>query len=186
LRSCSTIMCGVAKGKAGSCWWLDFEGARTGPAARLGTVDRHPLASVGTLVLGLRCSWCPGGISTDAEAARAVRAAAGARQRNRALRNYAIRCRRPILCRNRSAAANGGLWSQCDFLPPAVWISVKMEPGRARPHPTTTARLRVDNCNDLHRPRVHNYNLIADHEVIIPTPARLDCYDRVWNRNKAD
>ena len=23
------------------------------------TVDRHPLASVGTLVLGLRCSWCP-------------------------------------------------------------------------------------------------------------------------------
>lgn len=22
--------------------------------------DRHPLASVGTLVLGLRCSWCPG------------------------------------------------------------------------------------------------------------------------------
>jgi hypothetical protein len=24
------------------------------------TVDRHPLASVGTMVLGLRCSWCPG------------------------------------------------------------------------------------------------------------------------------
>jgi hypothetical protein len=24
------------------------------------TVDRHPLASVGTLVLGLRCAWCPG------------------------------------------------------------------------------------------------------------------------------
>jgi hypothetical protein len=24
------------------------------------TLDRHPLASVGTLVLGLRCSWCPG------------------------------------------------------------------------------------------------------------------------------
>jgi hypothetical protein len=23
-------------------------------------VDRRPLASVGTLVLGLRCSWCPG------------------------------------------------------------------------------------------------------------------------------
>jgi hypothetical protein len=23
-------------------------------------LDRHPLASVGTLVLGLRCSWCPG------------------------------------------------------------------------------------------------------------------------------
>jgi hypothetical protein len=26
----------------------------------LRTVDRHPLASVGTLVLGLPCSWCPG------------------------------------------------------------------------------------------------------------------------------
>jgi hypothetical protein len=28
-------------------------------AIDLRTVDRHPLASVGTLVLGLRCSWCP-------------------------------------------------------------------------------------------------------------------------------
>jgi hypothetical protein len=54
------------------------------------------------------------------------------------------------------------------------------------PIQTTTARLRVDNCNDLHRPRVHNHDLIADHEVIIPAPAGLDCYDRVWNRNKAD
>jgi hypothetical protein len=24
------------------------------------TLDRHPLASVGSLVIGLRCSWCPG------------------------------------------------------------------------------------------------------------------------------
>jgi hypothetical protein len=29
----------------------------------LRTLDRHPLASVGTLVLGLRCSWCPGSAS---------------------------------------------------------------------------------------------------------------------------
>jgi hypothetical protein len=34
------------------------------PASRLSRAidlrtDRHPLASVGTLVLGLRCSWCP-------------------------------------------------------------------------------------------------------------------------------
>jgi hypothetical protein len=29
-------------------------------AIDLRTLDRHPLASVGTLVLGLRCSWCPG------------------------------------------------------------------------------------------------------------------------------
>jgi hypothetical protein len=28
-------------------------------AARL-LSSRHPLASVGTMVLGLRCSWCPG------------------------------------------------------------------------------------------------------------------------------
>jgi hypothetical protein len=32
----------------------------TSRAIDLRTVDRHPLASVGTLVLGLRCSWCPG------------------------------------------------------------------------------------------------------------------------------
>jgi hypothetical protein len=32
----------------------------TSQAIDLRTVDRHPLASVGTLVLGLRCSWCPG------------------------------------------------------------------------------------------------------------------------------
>jgi hypothetical protein len=26
--------------------------------------DRHPLASVGSLVLGLRCTWCPGSAPT--------------------------------------------------------------------------------------------------------------------------
>jgi hypothetical protein len=42
--------------------WLDVfcPGCGTGRAIDLRTVDRHPLASVGTLVLGLRCSWCPG------------------------------------------------------------------------------------------------------------------------------
>jgi hypothetical protein len=42
--------------------WLDVfcPGCRTSRAIDLRTIDRHPLASVGTLVLGLRCSWCPG------------------------------------------------------------------------------------------------------------------------------
>jgi hypothetical protein len=42
--------------------WLDVfcPGCRTSTAIDLRTVDRHPLASVATLVLGLRCSWCPG------------------------------------------------------------------------------------------------------------------------------
>jgi hypothetical protein len=35
-------------------------GGGPGRAIDLRTLDRHPLASVGTLVLGLRCSWCPG------------------------------------------------------------------------------------------------------------------------------
>jgi hypothetical protein len=35
-------------------------GNRTSRAIDLRTIDRHALASVGTLVLGLRCSWCPG------------------------------------------------------------------------------------------------------------------------------
>jgi hypothetical protein len=33
--------------------------ARAGQSIDLRKVDRHPLASVATLVLGLRCSWCP-------------------------------------------------------------------------------------------------------------------------------
>jgi hypothetical protein len=42
--------------------WLDVfcPECGTSRAIDLRTLDRHPLASVGTLVLGLRCSWCPG------------------------------------------------------------------------------------------------------------------------------
>jgi hypothetical protein len=42
--------------------WLDVfcPGCGTSRAIDLRSFDRHPLASVGTLVLGLRCSWCPG------------------------------------------------------------------------------------------------------------------------------
>jgi hypothetical protein len=35
-------------------------GCGTSRAIDLRTVERRPLASVGTMVLGLRCSWCPG------------------------------------------------------------------------------------------------------------------------------
>jgi hypothetical protein len=46
--------------------WLDVfcPGCGTGRTIDLRTLDRHPLASVGTLVLGLRCSWCPGSAPT--------------------------------------------------------------------------------------------------------------------------
>jgi len=42
--------------------WLDVycSGCRTSRAIDIRTIDRHQLASVGSLVLGLRCSWCPG------------------------------------------------------------------------------------------------------------------------------
>ncbi len=42
--------------------WLDrlLPGRRTSRAIDIRTIDRHPLASVGSLVLGLRCSFCPG------------------------------------------------------------------------------------------------------------------------------
>jgi hypothetical protein len=42
--------------------WLDVfcPACGTSKAIDLRTIDRHQLASVGTLVLGLRCSWCPG------------------------------------------------------------------------------------------------------------------------------
>jgi hypothetical protein len=45
---------------AGTPWLESSAGVRDEPAIDLRTLDRHPLASVGTLVLGLRCSWCPG------------------------------------------------------------------------------------------------------------------------------
>jgi hypothetical protein len=37
-----------------------IHGCGTSRAIDVRTIDRHPLASVDTLVLGLRCSWCPG------------------------------------------------------------------------------------------------------------------------------
>jgi hypothetical protein len=42
--------------------WLDVfcPGCRTSRAIDIRRLDRHPLASVGSLVLGLRCSWCRG------------------------------------------------------------------------------------------------------------------------------
>jgi hypothetical protein len=45
---------------AGTLWLEVFcPGCGTSRAIDLRKVDRHPLASVATLVLGLRCSWCP-------------------------------------------------------------------------------------------------------------------------------
>jgi len=43
--------------------WLDVfcPGCRTGRAI-IRAIDRHPLASVGSLVLGLRWSWCQAAI----------------------------------------------------------------------------------------------------------------------------
>jgi len=53
-----TIRCAVMAGKP----WLDVycPGCRTSRAIDTRAVDRHPLAGVGTLVFGLRCSWCRG------------------------------------------------------------------------------------------------------------------------------
>jgi hypothetical protein len=53
--------------------WLDVycPGCQTSRAIDIRTIDRHPMASVGSLVMGLRCSWCPG-LGADAEDHRAV------------------------------------------------------------------------------------------------------------------
>src|SRR5215469_3512029 len=53
-----TIRCAITAGTP----WLDVycPGCRTSRAIDIRSIDRHPLASVGSLVLGLRCSWCPG------------------------------------------------------------------------------------------------------------------------------
>src|SRR6267143_6724434 len=51
-----TIRCAITAGTP----WLDVycPGCRTSRAIDIRTLDRHPHASVGSLVLGLRCSWC--------------------------------------------------------------------------------------------------------------------------------
>jgi len=53
-----TISCAITAGTP----WLDIycPGCRTSRAIDIRTFDRHPLASVGSLVIGLQCSWCPG------------------------------------------------------------------------------------------------------------------------------
>lgn len=53
-----TIRCVVLAGVP----WLDVycPGCGTSRAIDIRTLDRHPLASVGGLVLGLRCMWCHG------------------------------------------------------------------------------------------------------------------------------
>jgi len=52
-----TIRCAVVAGTP----WLDVycPGCKTSRAIDIRKLDRHRLASVGSLVLGLRCSWCP-------------------------------------------------------------------------------------------------------------------------------
>jgi hypothetical protein len=52
-----TIRCAITAGTP----WLDVycPGCQTSRAIDVRTLDRHPLASVGSLVIGLRCSWCP-------------------------------------------------------------------------------------------------------------------------------
>src|SRR5712671_555850 len=53
-----TIRCAAVAGTP----WLDIfcPGCRTSRAIDIRTLDRHPLTSVGSLVLGLRCTWCQG------------------------------------------------------------------------------------------------------------------------------
>ena len=53
-----TIRCAVLAGMT----WLDIycPGCRTSRAIDIRALDRHPMASLGTLVLGLRCSMCGG------------------------------------------------------------------------------------------------------------------------------
>jgi hypothetical protein len=55
-----TIRCAVIAGTP----WLNLfcPGCNTSRAIDIRTIDRHPLASAGSLVLGLRCSWCRGSV----------------------------------------------------------------------------------------------------------------------------
>jgi len=43
--------------------WLDVycPGCATSRTIDIRKLDRHPLGCIGNLVLGMRCTWCPGG-----------------------------------------------------------------------------------------------------------------------------
>ena len=56
---------------AGTWLGVHCPGCNTSRAIDLRTLDRHPLASVGTLVLGLAV-WMVSGLGADAEVDRAV------------------------------------------------------------------------------------------------------------------
>jgi hypothetical protein len=86
---------------AGTPWLNVFcPGCGTSRAIDLRKVDRHPLASVATLVLGLRCSWCPES-APPAEDPRIARAPACGEGRGVNLRRQPTRflpALRPVRC----------------------------------------------------------------------------------------
>jgi hypothetical protein len=43
-----------------------------------------------------------------------------------------------------------------------------------------------EDCHDFHRTRIHDYDLVADHEIIVSAPCRLDGEDRLGNRNEVN
>jgi hypothetical protein len=40
-----------------------------------------------------------------------------------------------------------------------------------------TSRLRLDNRDDFHRPRIHDHDLISDHEIFKTAPCRFDFHN---------
>jgi hypothetical protein len=97
---------------AGTPWLNVFcPGCGTSRAIDLRKVDRHPLASVATLVLGLRCSWCPES-APPAEDPRIARAPACGEGRGVNPRGSCRRCARcdasPPLCSRPSRTSPPG------------------------------------------------------------------------------
>jgi hypothetical protein len=71
--------------------WLDIHcpGCPTSRALDIRTIDRHPLASVGSLVLGLRCSWCPNSAPMPRIVGAGARFFMGVIERRKALYRWA-------------------------------------------------------------------------------------------------
>jgi hypothetical protein len=52
--------------------------------------------------------------------------------------------------------------------------------------PLRLKSLGFEDCHDFHRTRIHDYNLVADHEIIVSAPRRFNGEDRLGNRNEVN
>jgi hypothetical protein len=112
----------------------------------------------------------------------------------------AIRSKRAAIALGATMVAVGALiiafWSESHWnlhtaprLDP-ITRTVTLE-GQQKSGPESPARFGpqssgFEDCHDFHRTRIHDDDLVADHEIVVSAPRRLDGEDRLGNRNEVN